>query len=82
VCIPHFFENPLYLISYVISNDAALQLYQMELSEQGSGIVWFEENLASAQPYFLAFVEEAGLESPFATGRLIRVRQTLEEVLQ
>ena len=82
VCIPHFFENPLYLISYVISNDAALQLYQMELSEPGSGIVWFEENLASAQPYFLAFVEEAGLESPFATGRLIRVRQTLEEVLQ
>lgn len=81
VCVPHFYENPLYIISYVISNDAALQLYQMEKEQQGSGVTCFEENLASSQPYFLAFLEEVGLESPFATGRLLRVRQTLEQFL-
>lgn len=82
VCIPHFYNNPLYIISYVISNDAAFQLYQMEEANPGSGVACFEENLSSSQVYFLAFTEEMGLESPFATGRLLRVRQTLEEVLQ
>lgn len=82
VCVPHFYESPLYIISYVLSNDAALQMYELELEERGKGLTCFEENLYSAQPYFLAFLEEAGLESPFATGRLLRVRQTLETVLQ
>lgn len=82
VCVPHFYESPLYIISYVLSNDAALQIYEMEQGEQGSGLTCFEENLTSAQPDFLAFLEEAGLESPFATGRLGRVRQTLEQAVQ
>lgn len=82
VCIPHFFSNPLYIISYVISNDAAFQLYQMEEAKPGSGVACFEENLTSNQVYFLSFAEEMGLESPFATGRLLRVRQSLEKVLQ
>lgn len=82
VCVTHFYESPLYIISYVLSNDAALQMYELELEEKGRGLTCFEENLYSAQPYFLAFLEEAGLESPFATGRLIRVRQTLEAALQ
>lgn len=81
VCVPHFYESPLYIISYVLSNDAALQIYEMEQQEQGSGLACFEANLTTSQPYFLAFLEEAGLESPFADGRLNRVRQTLERVL-
>lgn len=82
VCVPHFYESPLYIISYVLSNDAALQIYEMEQREKGSGLACFEANMTSGQPYFLAFLEEAGLESPFETGRLVRVRQTLEKVLQ
>lgn len=82
VCIPHFYESPLYIISYVLSNDAALQIYQLEQQEKGSGLACFEANLTSSQYYFLTFLEEAGLESPFAAGRLTRVRQTLETILQ
>ena len=81
VCVPHFYESPLYIISYVLSNDAALQIYEMEQQKQGSGLACFEANLTSSQPYILAFLEEAGLESPFATGRLIQVRHTLETAL-
>ncbi len=81
VCIPHLYESPLYIISYVLSNDAAFQIYEMELQEKGSGLSSLENNLASGQSYFLAFLEEAGLESPFVTGRLSRVRQTLESIL-
>ena len=81
VCVPHFYESPLYIISYVLSNDAALQIYELELQEQGRGLACFEENLTSSQFYFLLFLEEAGLESPFATGRLAQARQTMEEAL-
>lgn len=82
VCVPHFYQSPMYIISYVLSNDAALQIYEMELQEKGSGLACFEANLTSAQPYFLAFLEEAGLSSPFATGRLAQVRKTLETALK
>ena len=78
VCVPHFYETPLYTISYVLSNDAALQIYELELQEKGEGLSCLEGNLISSQAYLLAFLEEAGLKSPFATGRLARVRQTLE----
>ena len=81
VCIPHFYESPLYVVSYVISNDAALQIYELELQEKGTGLSCLEENLYSGQPYILAFLEEAGLDSPFETGRLLQVRKTLESVL-
>ena len=81
VCVPHFYEMPMYIISYVVSNDAALQIYEMEVKQQGTGLACLENNLYSTQPYILSFLEEAELESPFATGRLMRVRQTLEAIL-
>jgi oligoendopeptidase F len=81
VCTSHFFTSPMYVVSYVVSNDAALQLYQMEKMEQGTGLACYTENLTTMQPYFLAFLEEAGLKSPFAPGRLEEVRKTLETVL-
>ena len=79
--IGHFYTDPLYIISYVVSNDAAFQLYQMEKEEPGTGLALFEQELATEQTYFLSFVEEAGLESPFAPGRVEKVRQLLESVL-
>ena len=79
--ITHFFTEPMYVISYVVSNDVALQMYQMELEEYGSGKQCLLDNLTSTEPNFLAFLEEAGLESPFADGRIQRVRDTLQGVL-
>ena len=81
VTIGHFYTDPMYIISYVVSNDAALQLYQMEGEEKGAGLALYEKQLTSQQGGFLAFVEEAGLKSPFAKGRLKEVRETLEAVL-
>lgn len=81
VTINHYFTNPLYIISYVVSNDAAIQLYQMELAQKGAGLTCFEENLTTEEMYFLAFLKSAGLESPFAEGRIQSVRNTFEEAL-
>ena len=82
VTVPHFFTNPMYVFSYVVSNDAAMQLYQMEQAEPGAGLKVFEDNLASAEYGFLGFLASAGLESPFDEGRLEMVKETFEEILQ
>ena len=82
VLVPHFYTSPLYVISYVVSNDAALQIYQMEQAATGTGRKCLEESLYTSQGYFLAFLEEAGLKSPFAAGRLAEVKQMLQQILQ
>lgn len=81
VTVGHFFTSPMYIISYVVSNDAALQLYQKEKAEAGAGLSCYTGNLATEQSDFLAFLEEAGLESPFAPGRIQSVKETFEKTL-
>ena len=80
--VHHFIIAPMYVISYVVSNDAALQIYQAEQSQSGAGVALWEDNLATMQSGFLGFVEEAGLASPFEDGRVEQIRKTLEEVLK
>lgn len=81
VMIPHFFTEPMYVISYVVSNDAALQLYQMEVAQTGSGLACLLQNMTTREAYFLAFLQEAGLKSPFDPGRIQEVKETLQSVL-
>ena len=81
VTINHYFTNPLYILSYVVSNDAAMQLYQLEQETPGAGLACFEENLTTGEYYFLSFLDTAGLESPFAPGRIQEVRATFEDIL-
>lgn len=76
--ITHFFTSPYYIMSYVTSNDAAMQLYEMELSDRGAGLQTYTDYLSGGQPQFMAFVQEAGLQSPFDVIRLKQVRNTLE----
>ena len=79
VTVQHYYSHPMYIISYVVSNDAALQLYQLELQTPGAGAEIFEESLDTEEGYFLAFLEEAGLQSPF--GRVAEVRKLMEQWL-
>lgn len=82
VLITHFYTNPMYVISYVLSNDAALQIYQLEKAESGAGLACYTGQLAGTESDFLTFLQYAGLESPFTVGRIGKVRQTLQTVLQ
>jgi len=81
VMINHFFVSPMYVMSYVVSNDVALQIYQMELEEEGTGLECYLENLDNTTGGFLEFLESAGLGSPFDPGRIEEVYDTLEEAL-
>ena len=82
VLISHFFISPMYVISYVVSNDAAMQIYQAELTEAGAGLALWEDNLATQEMFFLAFLEDAGLESPFAEGRVQQLRAVFESTMK
>ena len=82
VTIHHFYTNPLYILSYVVSNDAAMQLYQLEQENPGSGLAIWEENLNTGEYYLQAFLDSSGLESPFAPERLKTVRETFESILR
>ncbi len=77
--ITHFYTNPMYILSYVLSNDAAMQIYQLELEHSGDGLKIYEENLTNSEPSFLAFLDSAGLEAPF--GRIASVAQTFRSLL-
>ena len=80
--VPHFFISPMYVISYVVSNDVAMQIYQQELAQEGAGLELWENGLYSMQMGLLAFVEETGLEDPFVEGRVAELRKTFEEKLK
>ena len=81
VDITHFYTSPQYVISYVVSNDAAFQIYQKEQEESGAGLALYQKSLSSTESWFLMFLEEQGLESPFGEGRMALIRQTFEEIL-
>lgn len=81
VMIPHIFLSPMYIVSYIVSNDAALQLYQQEKEKEGAGLETYLNSLGTTQICFMSFLDEAGLESPFTIKRLKEVRKTFEEAL-
>ena len=78
----HVYTNPMYVFSYVVSNDAAIQLSQLEQEQRGAGLDLYEQNLTTQETYFLAFLDSAGLESPFGTGRIEAVKAVFESVLE
>ncbi len=80
--VPHFFMSPMYVISYVVSNDGAMQIYERELEKKGAGLKLWEDGLYSMAEGYLAFVEEQGLANPFEPGRVEQLRQVFEEKLQ
>ena len=81
VLIPHFFIAPMYVISYVVSNDIAMQIYEAELDQAGSGVTLWEDGLFTMQVGLLGFVEEMKLTSPFEEGRVAQIRETFEKAL-
>ena len=76
--VTHFFTNPFYVISYVVSNDGAMQLYQMEQEEAGAGLDLFRELLETEEDIpLLTLLESKVLNSPFE--RVSQVAETFRE---
>ena len=59
----------------------AAMLYQMEQENPGSGLKLYKNQLNCGDIPFLTFIDNAGLTSPFTSGRAASIRQTMEEIL-
>lgn len=70
VDIVHFFEYPFYVISYPVSNDAAVQIYALEQEAAGQGKAAYLRLLDRGDAALTELLESKGLQSPFAPGRL------------
>lgn len=81
--IQHFFIAPYYMISYCLSNDLALQIYQLEQETAGAGLKKYCDMLyTSAGSTLLAFAEANELRSPFNEGRVAELAEFLEANLK
>ncbi len=81
VTITHFYTNPMYIVSYIVSNDAAMDIFRMEQSEPGSGLTCYTQAMDIEEDSLLAFLAAAGLESPFTPGRLKTVGELFTSAL-
>lgn len=77
----HFYLSPMYMLSYCVSGDTALQMYQLELQTPGAGLSCFEKALTTNQTKLLGFTEEMGLTSPFAPGHVQQIREIWNTLL-
>lgn len=80
--ISHLFTSPFYIISYPLSCDAAMQLGELEDERPGQGLAVYE-NLVKLAPSggFEETLEQAGLVSPLAEGRVEQLARQLAEQL-
>jgi len=81
ITIPHFYTEPLYIMSYVVSNDVALQLYQQELETPGSGLSLYQQCLSAQDADIGSFIAAYKLKDPFSADRLEAVQSIFQEAL-
>ena len=81
--ITHFFDNPFYVVSYCVSNDAAFQIYELECAQAGDGLAVWNKMLPRDRDGFLeTVVDQGGLEDPFAAGRMKEIADLMREKLK
>lgn len=81
VTIHHFYTQPMYTLSYAISNDLAMQIYEAELESPGAGLAIYEQCLNGEQEDIGRFAELYGLTNPLEEERLRVAAAFLEEKL-
>ena len=79
--ITHLFEMPFYVLSYCVSVDSAVQIYQKELESTGAGWDAYCELLYQPETPFLEALTSADLASPLQEGRAEQVRALLQAQL-
>lgn len=80
--ITHFFDYPFYIITYPVSNDIAMQVYELAQSGGTAGLEKYKELLSREYEGFLDNIEEAGFKSPFAPGRIERVAEDMRYLMR
>ncbi len=78
---PHLFESPFYIISYPVSAGVAVQLYELELEEDGRGVDKFMEMSSICLEGLAETLEYAELEDPLLESSVADVMEILRSEL-
>lgn len=69
--VPHFFVEPFYVLSYVVSNDISMQIYEKELENAGDGLELYEAlSMQWEDEDFQSLLKEAEIINPLEPERL------------
>ena len=79
--ITHLFEYPFYVISYPVSLEISMQIYELELDEPGQGLEKYFEILPRDYDTFMETVTNGGLESPFSQGAMASIARIIGDTL-
>ena len=80
--ITHFFQQPLYIISYIASDSLAVQFYQQELAGEGQGLKLYEKAMElAADREFIALAEQLGLREPLSEAQVKATAELMREQL-
>ena len=80
--ITHFFQQPLYIISYIASDSLAIQFYQKELEREGQGLKLYEKAMElAADREFIALAEQLGLRDPLSEAQVKATAELMREQL-
>lgn len=83
VDINHFFIAPYYIISYCTSADVALQVFDLEDQQKGSGLEKYMDMIGLAGELdFLELLDQTGMTSPFEDDRIDYLEDYFEEALR
>lgn len=76
--VNHFFSNPFYIVSYIVANDAAYQIYRLELDSPGAGVQAFMK-LADRDwgKSYLENVDAIGLDASLSKERASEITESL-----
>ena len=78
----HFYEQPFYTISYINADFASLQIFALELEQEGSGVEKYVELIKwDLSMTFIENLERAGLYSPFSKGAVDKLAANIRKVL-
>ncbi len=79
--INHFFVAPYYVISYCVSADVALQIFERE-QEHGDGLVLYRELMGlSSDNTILNLLSQTDMRSPFDEGRIAEIADLFDDYL-
>ena len=80
--ITHFFQQPLYIVSYIASDSLAIQFYQQELAEEGQGLKLYEKAMDLAgDTEFMALARELGMRDPLSEEQVKATADLMREQL-
>ena len=79
--IPHFFEQPFYVISYPVSAGIALEIYELELDKPGAGFDKYLELAETEESGLISAADEAKLQNPLSADRVREIAGFLEREL-